>query len=88
MNIKQVRDFYNTKPVEFIIREKYELKEDNAYVPRFQLKNAREIADIPINEPLKPTQEIITKAIKYGMVFLINYKGEKDNHFVTFTFNI
>ena len=81
MNIKQVRDFYNTKPVEFIIREKYELKEDNAYVPRFQLKNAREIADIPINEPLKPTQEIITKAIKYGMVFLINYKGEKDNHF-------
>jgi hypothetical protein len=81
MNIKQVRDFYNTKPVEFIIREKYELKEDNAYVPRFQLKNAREIADIPINEPLKPTQEIITKAIKYGMVFLINYKGEKDKHF-------
>ena len=82
MNIKQVRDFYNTKPVEFIIREKYELKEDNAYVPRFQLKNAREIADIPINEPLKPTQELIMKAIKYGMVFLINYKGEKDKRFM------
>lgn len=82
MNIKQVRDFYNTKPVEFIIREKYELKEDNSYVPRFQLKNAKEIADVPINEPLKPTQEIILKAIKYGMVFLINYKGEKDKRFM------
>lgn len=82
MNIKQVRDFYNTKPVEFIIREKYELKEDNSYVPRFQLKNTKNIADIPVNEPLKPTQEIILKAIKYGMVFLINYKGEKDKRFM------
>jgi hypothetical protein len=81
MNIKDVRDYYNTKPITFVIRENYELKEDNTYVPRFQLKNAKEIASIPINEPLKPTQEIITKAIKYGMVFLINYKGEKDNHF-------
>lgn len=81
MNIKQVRDYYNTKPIEFVIRENYELKEDNTYVPRFTLKNAREIANIPINEPIKPTQEIITKAIKYGMIFLLNYKGEKDNHF-------
>jgi hypothetical protein len=81
MNIKQVRDYYNTKPIEFVIKENYELKEDNSYVPRFQLKNAKEIANIPINEPLKPTQEIIVKAIKYGMVFLVNYKGEKDNHF-------
>jgi hypothetical protein len=81
MNIKQVRDYYNTKPLEFIIRENYELKEDNTYVPRFTLKNARDIANIPVNEPIKPTQEIIVKAIKYGMIFLLNYKGEKDNHF-------
>ena len=81
MNIREVRDYFNTKPLEFVIVEKYELKEDNAYVPRFQLKNAKEIADIPINEPIKPTQDIILKAIKYGMIFLINYKGEKDKHF-------
>lgn len=81
MNLIQAKSYYNNKPVEFIIREKYELKEDNVYVPRFTLKNAKDIANIPINEPLKPTQEIITKAIKYGMVFLISYKGEKDNHF-------
>jgi hypothetical protein len=82
MNIKEVRDYYNTKPVEFVIKENYELKEDNSYVPRFQLKNVKNIANIPINEPLKPTQEIIIKAIKYGMVFLINYKGEMDKRFM------
>jgi len=81
MNFQEVRNYFNNKPVEFIIKENYELKEDTAYVPRFQLKNAKEIVDIPINEPIKPTQEIILKAIKYGMIFLINYKGEKDKHF-------
>ena len=81
MNLREVRTFYNTKPVEFVIKEKYELKEDRSYVPRFNIKKATEIANVPINEPIKPTQEIITKAIKYGMVFLINYKGAEDKHF-------
>jgi len=81
MNLRDVRTFYNTKPVEYVIKEKYELKEDRTYVPRFNLKNATQIAKIPINEPIKPTEEIFIKAIKYGMVFLINYKGAKDKHF-------
>ena len=81
MNAREVKSYFNTKPVEFVIREKYELKEDNSYVPRFSLKNAKQIADVPINEPVKPTIELIIKAIKYGMVFLINYKGEEDKHF-------
>ena len=79
--LAEVKDFYNTKPVEYVLKEKYDLKEDNVYVPRFKLSKAEDIAKIPINEPLKPTQEIFIKAIKYGMVFLINYKGEKDGHF-------
>jgi len=81
MDLRETRAYYNTKPVEFVIKEKYELKEDRTYVPRFNLKNATQIASIPINEPIKPTQEILIKAIKYGMVFLINYKGAKDKHF-------
>lgn len=81
MNIQDVKSYYNTKPVEFVIRENYELKEDNVYVPRFKLKDVTEIADVPINEPIKPTPEIFIKAIKYGMIFLINYKGEKDKYF-------
>lgn len=79
MNFQEIKSYYNNKPVEFVIREKYELSEDKEYIPRFQLKNATEISNIPINTPVKPTQEMIIKAIKYGMIFLISYKGAKDN---------
>lgn len=79
MTPQQIRDYFNTKPVEFVIRENYELKEDKEYIPRFTLKNAKEIANIPVNEPIRPTQDIIIKAIKYGMIFLVSYKGAFDN---------
>jgi hypothetical protein len=81
MNLSQTRNFYNKKPVEYVVREHYELIEDNEYIPRFSLKNVKDIANIPINEPVKFSNDMIIKAIKYGMVFLINYKGEKDTHF-------
>lgn len=81
MNIREIRDYFNTKPIEFVLRENYELKEDNLYVPRFRLKDVKQIANIPVNKPIKPSKDIITKAIKYGMVFLISYKGEKDKSF-------
>jgi hypothetical protein len=78
MNITDIKSYYNTKPVEFVIKESYELSEDKEYIPRFQLKNAKEISNIPVNTPIRPTQEVIIKAIKYGMIFLITYKGAKD----------
>ena len=53
MNISQVKNYFNTKPIEFVIKENYNLKEDNSYVPRFQLKNIKNIADIPVNEHIK-----------------------------------
>lgn len=81
MNLRQVRAYYNTKPVEFVIKEKYDLIEDQEYIPRFSLKNVRDIANIPINEPVKYSDDLMIKAIKYGMIFLLNYKGEKDSHF-------
>jgi hypothetical protein len=82
MNLREVRNYYNTKSVEFVIRHDLKLYEDNSYVPRFGLKDkTQQIVGVPINEPIKPTQELIIKAIKYGMIFLINYKGEEDNHF-------
>lgn len=81
MNLAQTRAYYNTKPVEFVIKERYELIEDNEFIPRFSLKNVKDIANIPINEPIKYSDAIMMKAIKYGMIFLINYKGEEDTHF-------
>lgn len=72
---------YNKKTIEFVMKENYELIEDNEYIPRFNIKNAKEIANIPVNEPIKYSDDVLIKAIKYGMVFLLNYKGEKDKHF-------
>lgn len=79
MTPQEIRNYFNTKPIEFVIRENYELSEDKEFIPRFTLKNAKEIENIPINEPIRPTQDIIIKAIKYGMIFLVSYKGIKDN---------
>ena len=81
MNLRQVKSYYNTRPVEFIIKEHNDLIENKEYVPRFSLKNVKEIGNIPINKPIKYSDSVMIKAIKYGMIFLINYKGEKDTHF-------
>lgn len=81
MNLKQLKDFYNRKPVEFVIKEHYDLIEDNEYIPRFSLKNVKDISNIPINKPIKYSDDVVAKAIKFGMIFLINYKGEEDKHF-------
>ena len=81
MNLSQLKDYYNKKPVEFVIRENYNLIEDNEYIPRFSLKSVKDIANIPINKPIKYSDDLMAKAIKYGMMFLINYKGEEDKHF-------
>jgi hypothetical protein len=81
MNLSQVKSYYNTKPVEFVVKEHYNLIEDNEYIPRFSLKNVKDIANIPVNKPIKYSDAIMTKCIKYGMMMLINYKGEEDKHF-------
>lgn len=82
MDMRQAQAYFNRKPVEFIVHESYnDLMEDREFIPRFSLKNIRDFEDVPINEPIKYDQDIIIKAIKYGMIFLINYKGEKDKRF-------
>jgi hypothetical protein len=81
MNLKQTRDYFNLRPVEYVVKDHYRIKENSEFVPRFSLKNVSDIAKIPINEPIKYSEEVMIKAIKYGMIFLINYKGEEDSHF-------
>jgi hypothetical protein len=55
------------------------IKEDNVYVPRFSLNDLDIFDDFPVNKPVKYSQKLMIKAIKYGMIILINYKGAKDN---------
>lgn len=75
---------YN-KEVEFIVNQEsilnVLLKEDTNFVPRFSLKDLEMFNDIPVNQPIKYDDEIIIKAIKYGLIFLINYKGAEDKNF-------
>ncbi len=75
---------YNSKKkaLEFVMRENYnDLVEDTSFVPRFSLKDVDIFKDMPVNEPVKFSPELIIKGIKYGCIFLFNYKGEKDKHF-------
>lgn len=81
MNLSQLKDFYNKKPVEFVVKKHYNLIEDQEFIPRFSLKNVKDIANIPINEPIKYSDAVMNKCIRYGMIMMINYKGEKDKHF-------
>jgi hypothetical protein len=82
MNLSQAKTYYNNKPIELVLKESYnDLKEDREFIPRFSLKNIKDFQDVPINEPVKYDEKLFIKAIQYGMIFLINYKGEKDKHF-------
>lgn len=78
--------YYHTGEIELRMKPKYQLSyiresNDVALVPRFSLKNSDIFSDVPSNTPLKPTKELILKAIKYGMILQIDYKGEEDDHF-------
>jgi GNAT superfamily N-acetyltransferase len=88
MNLKQTKTYYNFKPVEFVVKENYELVEDNEYLSKFSLQNVKDIANIPINKPIKYSDAVMTKGIKYGMMFLINYKGDEDIFFVVVKINL
>ncbi len=52
---------------------------DVALVPRFSLNNSDIFTEMPSNEPMKPTEDIIKMAIKWGMLMQIDYKGEEDD---------
>ena len=56
--------------------------EDNAYVPRFRVnkKYHQIFQKYPINKELKYDPSIITDAIQYGMILLIQYRGEQDEY--------
>lgn len=74
-----------TGDCEFIINQNSVLdrmiNESGDYVPRFSLKDLEFFNNIPVNEPIKYSKEIMIKAIKNGLIFLINYKGAEDKSF-------
>lgn len=82
MKVLKLKD--HNKEVEFFVNQGSILESminENNYVPRFTLNDLELFNDIPVNEPLKFTNEVAIKAIKYGLIMLINYKGAEDKNF-------
>jgi len=77
--------FENKNDVEFIISQNSILEsilnENQDMVPRFSLKDLKIFNDIPVNVPVKYSKKLAIKAIKYGLIMLVNYKGAYDNNF-------
>lgn len=84
MSTLQKKLLYNyNKQLHLIVTPKYllRLREDQNFVPRFTLKDKEIFSDFPINEPVKYSPELILKAIQWGMIIQIDYKGEKDDYY-------
>jgi hypothetical protein len=79
----------NNTDVEYVMRHDFcpqiLLKEDNTYVPRFNIKRQSNplFAEFQPNRELKYSRDLMEKAINYGMIISIQYRGEtgssKDN---------
>ena len=72
---------YNiNQPVMFMSKPKYMISEQNGVlIPRFKLKDSEIFKDFPTDEHVKFDIALILKAIEWGMIIQIEYKGEKDN---------
>jgi len=85
MNFNQIKSFYTTTEQQFLLRPNFNftmrLNEDSMYVPRFTIKNDSIFSDVPTNTPMKMSAQLIAKAIQYGMILQIDYKGEEDTNF-------
>jgi hypothetical protein len=85
-------DFYKrllfnaNRDLVFMLKPTYifRIVEDNTgnsgttFVPRFSLKNADVFDDFPANTPVKFDEKLILKAIQWGMIIQIDYKGDED----------
>lgn len=73
------------KEVEFIVNQHSVLhsllKEEKDFIPRFTLKDIEIFNDLPVNEPIRYSNDIMIKALRYGLIMLMNYKGAKDKNF-------
>jgi hypothetical protein len=77
-------DYFKEK--EFIVNQgsilESVLENSDDFVPRFSLKDIEIFNDLPVNQPMKFSNDLAIKAIKYGLIMLINYKGAKDKNFM------
>jgi hypothetical protein len=75
-------EWNNKRDVEYVIRKDFYpelvVNEDATYVPRFSIKKYSHpiFAEFPPNKELKYSRELMIKAIEYGMILMIQYRGD------------
>lgn len=73
--------FNSNKDLIFLLKPIYILhinENDASFVPRFSLKETELFKDFPTNTPVKFDQALILKAIQWGMIVELDYKGDDD----------
>ncbi len=71
MNINRRRLYYNNQDIYMSPRVNWGKLNENKINPEI-------IKDFPVNQPIKFDRTKMIKAIQFGMVILINYRGDKD----------
>lgn len=80
--------YYNYRPISFTKRNfleeslipKYKRKYNKSgYVINEAVQDDELVQGFPINKPMKFDQALMVKAINYGMIILMTYRGDKDN---------
>lgn len=64
--------------------QEYKLKDVKIFGPKINEANKIDpnmIPNLPINKPVKFSEDLMKTAIKYGLVILVNYRGDKDKWF-------
>ena len=84
MSSNKYSDYNNTTDIEFVARLDYYselmLTEDLNFVPRFTIKkNINPVFQMfPPNKEIKYNRDLMIKAIEFGMIIMIQYRGNKD----------
>lgn len=86
MEFYKIQLYNSRKEHTFLYKPKYVItsklnESDETYVPRFTIKNDEIFKDFPTNTPTKVSLDLISKAIEYGMILQIDYKGDEDDNF-------
>lgn len=68
--------FYNTEDLIFTTKKRYKIKNGKLVTEAVSEKDL--VPGFPVNKPIKFNENLMVKAIQYGMVILINYRGDED----------
>ena len=71
MNLNEHKLFYNNKDIYMSPKINWSKLNENKINPEL-------IKEFPVNKPIKFDKALMIKAIQFGMVILINYRGDKD----------